>query len=251
MFTRIKSDAELTAMRASGRILADILQQISYDATEGMTGKDVSQFVASELKAQGAKASFLGYLGFPDVICISLNDGIVHGIPNTAPFRKGDIVGFDFGVTYQGMITDSAFTMVIGKSESTDVKRLLETTEQSLYAGIDRVRDGVRVGDIGAAIQKVLQREKLGIVRDMVGHGVGHAVHEDPNIPNYGVSGTGPVLKAGMTVAIEPMATLGSGRIKVAADGWGIHTADGSLSAQFEHTVLVTPKGSEILTAWC
>lgn len=249
MFTRVKTPEEIENIRESGRILAAILKQIPERAVPGVTGKDISDFCKSELKRFGVKAPFLGYGGFPDVICISVNDVIVHGIPNMVPFKDGDVVGFDFGVDYKGMITDSAFSMVIGTSTKTK-KRLLKETERSLYAGIEQVKHGVKTGDIGAAVQKVLDAAQLGIVRDMVGHGVGHQVHEDPNVPNYGMAGRGTGLKAGMTIAIEPMATLGDYRVKMDADGWAIRTADGSLAAHFEHTVLITQDGYEVLTAW-
>lgn len=250
MFTRVKSPEEIQNMRVSGGMLADVLQSISRQAATGMSGKDVSEIAKQELKALGGKPSFLGYGGFPDIICISMNDEIVHGIPNATAFAEGDLVSFDFGVTYNGMITDSAFSMFIGKAPGKDAERLLKTTEQSMYAGIDALKDGVRVGDIASAIEHVLRREKLGIVRELVGHGVGHDLHEDPNIPNYGVAGTGPKLSAGMTIAIEPMATLGAHNISVDEDGWTIRTRDGSLAAHFEHTILITDNGHEILTAW-
>ena len=250
MFTRVKTPEEIEHMRVSGQLLAQVLQTLQKQATPGMSGKDAAEIAKRELAGLGGKHAFLGYGGFPDVICISVNDEIVHGIPNAKPFQDGDIVSFDYGVNYNGMITDSAFTMVVGKTTQKDVQRLLKTTEQSLYAGIEVVKNGVRTGDIAAAVQKVLDREQLGIVRDLVGHGVGHHVHEDPNIPNYGVSGTGPTLKSGMTIAIEPMATLGDYRVTVDPDGWTIRTADHSLSAHFEHTVLITDKGYEIITAW-
>lgn len=250
MFTRVKTPAEIDAMRVSGQMLATVLQRLKQQTTAGMTGKDAAALAAQELKRLGGKPSFLEYYGFPDVICISVNDAVVHGIPDDTPFQKGDIVSFDFGVTYKGMITDSAFSMIVDDQGTKEARRLLKATEQSLYAGIEAVKGGVRVGTIAAVIQEVLDRERLGIVRELVGHGVGHAVHEDPNIPNYGVTGTGPALKAGMTIAIEPMATLGTHHVKVDDNGWTIRTADASLSAHFEHTVLITPKGYEILTAW-
>jgi methionyl aminopeptidase len=249
MFTRVKTPDEIKNMRESGRMLAAILKQLPDMVVPGVSGVDVSVFTKRELKAFGATASFLGYQGYPDVICISPNDMVVHGIPNARPFADGDIVGFDFGVKFNGMITDSAFSMVVGSSTKTK-KKLLAATERSLYAGIEVVKDGVRTGDIAAAVQKVLEPGGYGIVRDLVGHGVGHYVHEDPNIPNYGTAGTGPALKAGMTIAIEPMATLGGHQVKMDQDGWAIRTADGSLSAHFEHTVLITQDGYEILTAW-
>lgn len=247
MFTRVKTDAEILAMRESGKILATVLKKIQQVATLGMTGKDVSVICRQELQGFGAKASFLGYQGFPDVICISVNDAVVHGIPNEQQFKDGDIIGFDFGVTYKGMITDSALSLCIGQPTAHQ-KKLLEQTERSMYAGIQQVKNGVRTGDIGAAVEKVLKAAQLGIVRDLVGHGVGHAVHEDPNVPNYGTAGSGHVLKAGMTIAIEPMATLGGDDVVLDRDGWTVRTADHSLAAHFEHTVLITKDSYEILT---
>ncbi len=250
MFTRVKTSAEIEAMRISGNMLAGVLRLLSREAQAGMTGKDAAAIAARELKALGGKPSFLGYQDFPDVICISVNDAVVHGIPTDRPFTEGDLVSFDFGVTYDSMITDSAFSMFIGKAPSAEAQRLLEKTEQAMYAGIDVLKDGVRVGDIASHIERVLKHEQFGIVRELVGHGVGHQVHEDPNIPNYGIAGTGPKLSSGMTIAIEPMATLGTHAITVDEDGWTIHTRDGSLAAHFEHTILITDKGYEILTAW-
>lgn len=249
MFTRVKTAEEIVHMRESGRMLAAVLKEIKKTVEPGMSGLDVSALVRRELKGFGAAASFLGYQGFPDVICISVNDAVVHGIPNKQPFKNGDVIGFDFGVTFGGMITDSAFSMCLGTATKSQ-QRLLKTTERAMYAGIDQLKDGVRVGDIAAAIQKVLDGGNLGIVRELVGHGVGHYVHEDPNIPNYGVSGTGHILAEGMTIAIEPMATLGDYRVKLDPDNWTIRTVDGSLSAHFEHTILITKDGADILTAW-
>jgi methionyl aminopeptidase len=249
VFTRVKTPREIDDMRESGQMLAAVLKKIKADVQPGMSGKDVSRLCTAELRAMNTKAAFYGYNGYPDVICISVNDVIVHGIPNDTPFKEGDLVSFDFGVSHNGMITDSAFSMVIGTSTKTQQK-LLKTTERSMYAGIEQIKNGVKVGDIAAAVQGVLEPAGFGIVRDLVGHGVGHAVHEDPNIPNYGVRGTGTALKSGMTIAIEPMATIGDYHIKMDRDGWTIRTIDGSLAAHFEHTVLITDDGYEILTAW-
>jgi methionyl aminopeptidase len=247
VFTRVKTEFEIQAMRESGKILASVLKKIEQTASAGMTGKDVSALASKELKALGGQASFYGYMGFPDVICISVNDAVVHGIPNSKEFKEGDIVGFDFGVTYKGMITDSALSMAIGKTDAAGQK-LLTQTERSLYAGIEQVKGGVRTGDIGFAVQKVLNAAGLGIVKDLVGHGVGHEVHEDPNVPNYGSAGVGTALKTGMTIAIEPMATLGGGKVIIDEDGWTVRTLDETLAAHFEHTVLITQSGYEILT---
>lgn len=248
MYTRVKSAKEIENMRTSGRILAEILESIKDEAREGVTGKDIDDFVLKMTSLAGARCAFKGYNGFPGHICISINDEIVHGIPNDRPFKKGDVVSFDFGITYGGMITDSAFTMVIDEEMSGDKKRLIEATEASLYAGLEEIDADDYMGDIGAAIEGVLRQAKLGIIEELVGHGVGHAVHEEPDIPNYGKMGTGPIMKKGMTLAIEPMATLGGNKIKTDDDGWTIRTADGSLAAHFEHTILVTEDGCEILT---
>ena len=245
-----KTDTQLQAMRESGRMLATVLQLIKREVKAGMTPKDVSALAAQELEKLGGQPTFKGFEGYPDIICISTNNEVQHSIPNDRPFQDGDIVNFDFGVTYKGMVTDSGISLCIGGVDKVDKagKRLLEGTERALYAGIDVVREGARVGDISAAVQAVLQSYDLGIVRELVGHGVGHELHEDPEIPNYGTKGTGPTLKAGMTIAIEPITTLGSPRIFQAHDGWTLLTQDGSRSAQFEHTILVTKDGHEILT---
>jgi methionyl aminopeptidase len=245
-----KTDVEIQQMRESGRMLATVLQLIKRDVKAGMTPKDVSALAMKELARLGGKPAFKGFEGFPDIICISTNNEVQHCIPNDHVFVDGDIVNFDFGVTYKGMVTDGGISVSIGGTDKADMagRRLLEGTERALYAGIDVVRDGVRVGDISAAVQRVLEQYQLGIVRELVGHGVGHELHEEPEIPNYGRAGAGPILKAGMTIAIEPITTLGGPRIFQTRDGWTLLTVDGSRSAQFEHTVLVTPTGSEILT---
>lgn len=236
-------------MRESGRMLATVLEAVTSHVTSGMTTKEIADFAAKELKALGGKPAFLGYQGFPDVICISVNDEVVHGIPRSnRVLQDGDVVGYDFGVNYKGMITDSAITKIIGTPPSQSLNRLVSITEQAMYAGIDAVHAGVHTEDIGYAVEQVLRPGGFGIVQDLVGHGVGHELHEDPNIPNIGTPGKGTVLKTGMTIAIEPMATLGSHRVYVAPDGWTIRTQDGSFAAHFEHTVLITDSGAEILT---
>ena len=245
-----KNADEIASMRESGIMLATVLQLIQHKVEAGMTPKDVSALAGEELDRLGGKPTFKGFEGYPDIICISTNNEVQHSIPNDHVFVDGDIVNFDFGVTYKGMVTDAGVSVSIGGPEKTDKagRWLLDGTERALYAGIDVVKDGVRVGDVSAAIQAVLQKYDLGIVRELVGHGVGYELHEDPEIPNYGHVGTGPVLKSGMTIAIEPITTLGSPRIFQAHDGWTLLTMDGSRSAQFEHTLLVTQTGCEILT---
>lgn len=248
--TKVKSPAEIEAMRTSGHMLATVLQEVKQHIAPGVSTAKLAEYAARELKALGGQPSFLGYQGFPDVICVSINDEVVHGIPSQSRIiQTGDIVGLDFGVTYKGMITDSAISVIAGKPLLKRHEELLRYTEASLYEGIAAVRDQVRTGDIGAAVQAVLDAHKYGIVRDLVGHGVGHDLHEDPNIPNYGRAHTGPWLSKGMTIAIEPMATLGSDRVYVAEDGWTILTQDASWAAHFEHTILITEDSAEILTS--
>lgn len=248
MYTKVKTAEEIESMRVAGKMLATVLQYVKNHAVKGMSTKDLADLAAKELKRLGGAPSFLGYHGFPDVLCVSVNDEVVHGIPSVNKIlENGDIVSIDFGVTYKGMVTDAALTFVIGDVDP-KVQKLIDTTERSLMAGIDALKSGIRVGDIASSVQKVLDTGCYGIVRDLVGHGVGHELHEDPNIPNYGHAGSGPVLQAGMTIAIEPMATLGTHKVKQDNDGWTIRTADGSLSAHFEHTILITEKGYEILT---
>jgi methionyl aminopeptidase len=253
MNTKVKTAAEIDAMRTSGRMLASVLAALRGQLTVGMSTKDLAVIAARELEALGGKPAFLGYQGFPDVICISVNEEVVHGIPSaTKMINTGDIVSLDFGVNYQKMITDGAISVIAGTPRDKRHTELVTYTESSMHAGIAALHDRVRTGDIGAAVQAVLESprgaKKYGIVRDLVGHGVGHELHEDPNIPNYGRPNTGPWLSAGMTIAIEPMATLGGERVVIAPDGWTILTADGSLAAHFEHSVLITEDGAEILT---
>ena len=243
-----KTDAEIDAMRRSGHILAKVLEKIRREVRAGMTPQDVSRLAADETERLGGKPAFKGFEGYPDIICISNNNEVQHSIPNDTPFKNGDVVNFDYGIMYKDMITDAGITVCIGGKPDADAARLLKGTEDALYAAIDLVQDGVRVGDISATIEKVLKSHNLGIVRELVGHGVGHELHELPEIPNYGRAGTGPILKAGMTIAIEPITTLGDHKIFGAHDGWTLLTVDGSRSAQFEHTLLVTADGCEILT---
>lgn len=248
-YTAVKSAEEITAMRTSGKMLATVLQVLRPMTVPGITTKELADRAAQELKALGGKPAFLGYNGFPDVICISLNDEVVHGIPSAQRvIRDGDIVSLDFGVVINGMITDGAISVVAGTTTNKQINKLISTTEESLNAGIKVVKDTIKVGSISAAIENVLKTQQYGIVRDLVGHGVGHELHEEPNIPNYGKAGKGPVLHKNMTIAIEPMATLGAERVFLDRDGWTIKTWDGSLAAHFEHSVLITDTGAEILT---
>jgi len=244
---QIKTQAEIELMRESGQILAIVLNKVIDAVQPGITTKELAVIADNEVRRLGAEPAFLGYSGFPDVICISINDQVVHGIPGGQVIKKGDIVSLDFGVKFKGMLTYSARSILVNSTD-TIRQKLIDGTQKSLNAGIAVVKSGKHIGDIGAAVQAVLESYGLGVVRDLVGHGVGRLVHEDPDVPNYGNSGTGPELSSGMTIAIEPMSTLGSYEVYTAADGWSVVTKDGSLSAHFEDTILVTEAGSEILT---
>lgn len=249
MQTGVKTTAQIQAMREGGKILATIYDGLKKQVQIGVSELELDAWVAHEIKACGAIATYkTPEVNFPNAICISANDEIVHGVPTDYVLEQGDVVSFDLVITYQGMKTDSAFTMVVGERPTGAKKHLLHFTERSLYAGIDAIKGPTYTGDIGATVEKVLNDGRLGIIRDLVGHGVGLEMHMPPEIPNYGHKGTGVLLRPGDTIAIEPMATLGKERIKTDDDGWTIRTVDGSLAAHFEHTVLVTETGAEILT---
>ena len=247
MMNQVKTDSEVVAIRESGHMLAAVLRHLERYVAPGISTGELDRLAAVELRRLGGKPAFLGYEGFPATICISVNEEIVHGIPGKRILTNGDIVGLDFGVTYNGMITDGAVTVPVGTA-SDDAIRLMTASREALEKGIAKVREGARIGDISHAVEVRLRRDGLGVVEDMCGHGVGHEVHEDPLILNYGSKGQGMRLKAGMTIAIEPMATLGTHEVELAADHWTICTADGSLASQHEHTVLVLSDGFEILT---
>ncbi|HXY18200.1 MAG TPA: type I methionyl aminopeptidase [Candidatus Nitrosopolaris sp.] len=244
----VKTPEEIETMREGGRRLARILNGLAAEVKPGVRPTDLSATAREQIKKAGMQPVVLGYEGFPDVLCVSVNECIVHGVPGKEPFRHGDVVKVDLTLGYKGLILDSAVTVVAGNSDDPDVKRLINGTKEALAVGIAAIRgDGTRVGDISAAVQDALNKCKLGIIRDLVGHGLGYEIHEEPNIPNYGVAGTGPVLHAGSTIAIEPMASLGDWQIGMLKNG-GVIMRDGSLGAHFEHTVLVTENGAEILT---
>lgn len=246
-----KTPQQIQAMRDGGRILATIFADLREYVQPGMSERAVDQWVAEQIEKHGAIATYkTSEVKFPASICISVNEQIVHSVPSDYILEVGDVVSFDLVIEYAGMKTDSAFTMVIGEEASGAKKHLLSATERSLYAGIDAIKGaGARTGDIGAAVEKVLKEAKLGNVRELVGHGVGLEMHMPPEVPNWGKKGRGDVLQAGDTIAIEPMATLGSEKINaVHEDGWTISARDNSIAAHFEHTVLVTETGAEILT---
>ena len=249
----IKSEKELAAMREAGRITADILRVLYEKVEPGMKTIELDAIAARELKKAGARSSFKGYQGFPANVCVSINDEIVHGIPGDRVIQDGDIVSIDFGVIYQGFQGDSAVTIPTGNA-SPEALKLIEATRQTLERGIAAARAGAHLGDISAAIQEYAESLGYSVVREYTGHGIGRQMHEDPQIPNcteapYGLRpGTGPVLKRGMTIAIEPMLNTGNWRTRVAANKWTVLTADGSLSAHFEHTIAINGDEPEILT---
>jgi methionyl aminopeptidase len=249
MTTRVKTASEISAMRESGRMLATVLEHLKAKVEPGLSTKQLAEWAGAELQKLGGRPAFLGYQGFPEVICVSVNDEVVHGIPKRDRIiASGDIVSLDFGVLYKGMITDAAISLIAGRAKQKRHLELLERTQTALQIGIDTLHDQVRTGDVGAAIERYLKKYHYGIVRELVGHGVGHQLHEAPNIPNYGRADSGPWLSKNMTIAVEPMVTLGTDRVYVADDQWTVLTADGSWAAHFEHSVLITEDGAEILT---
>ena len=249
MQARVKTEDEIEIMREGGKILGTILRDVRKQVKVGVSELAIDAWVEKEILGHGAEVTYkTEEVKFPGAICISVNDEIVHSLPTEYRFKKGDLVSFDLVITYKGMKTDSAFTMIVDEEPTGEKKHLLETTERSLYAGIDAIKGSVHVGDISAAVEKVLKDGNLGIIRELVGHGIGHEMHQAPEVPNYGVKGSGVLLVPGDTIAIEPMASIGDPTIKVDKDGWTIKMASGNLSAHFEHTVLVTEDGVEILT---
>jgi methionyl aminopeptidase len=247
-----KSDAELDKMRRSGRILADTILRVLEAVVPGCTTLDLDAVAEERILAAGAVSNFKGYRGtYPATICASVNDEIVHGIPSGARvLEEGDLLSLDFGCIWEGFHSDSAVSVFVGGvAPSTDAERLVKVTESALDAAIEAVVPGGRLTDVGAAIEAVAAPEGLGIVREYGGHGIGRAMHEDPFIQNYGPAGRGPSMRPGLTVALEPMLNLGDEATRILADGWTVVTADGSLSAHFEHTVAVTHDGHEVLTA--
>jgi methionyl aminopeptidase len=249
-----KSKSELEAMREGGRITAACLELLSENVRAGVTTKELDAMAEDFIRSKGGKPEFKGYPGapgapdFPGSICASPNAMIVHGIPGSYRLKDGDVISLDVGVRYEGFVTDSAMTVAVGEIPP-DAEGLLKTTRQCLVEAAEQVRVGKRLGDIGHAIQTLAESRGYGVVRDLVSHGVGRKMHEDPQIPNYGRPGTGPRLQPGMTFAIEPMITLGDYDIRMSEwDGWSIYTADNSLAAHYEHTVAVTENGPWILT---
>jgi methionyl aminopeptidase len=244
----IKSEREMALMRQAGRIVATVLDILSREVKPGMRTKELDAIAAGEVGRLGGKPSFKGYRGFPANLCVSVNDEVVHGIPGERILREGDIVSLDLGAIYQGFHGDGAVTVGVGEVDL-KAKELMETTEGALKAGIAAARPGARLGDISAAIQGYAEGRGYSVVREYTGHGIGREMHEEPQVPNFGLAGTGPVLKKGMALALEPMVNTGDWRTRVGSDQWTVLTADGSLSAHFEHTIAIAGEEAEVLTA--
>jgi len=244
----LKSSQEIEKMRRAGQVVREVLELVRSKVKPGATTFDLEKAAEARLKELDVKAAFKGYHGYPCALCTSVNSEVVHGIPSPKRvLKEGDIVSVDFGVVVEGYYGDAAITVPVGAIDE-KAARLLKTTEESLQAGIAAVRPGATLGDVGAAVQKVVEGQGFSVVRDFVGHGIGVQMHEDPQVPNFGEAGQGMRLKAGMVIAIEPMVNAGRPDVRVLDDGWTAVAADGSMSAHFEHTVAVTATGARVLT---
>ena len=242
-----KSPAELERMRPANVLVADVLVELRGMVAPGVTTADLDRYAEKRVRAAGGVPAFKGYHGFPATLCISVNEEVIHGIPGPRALCEGDVVSIDLGVVLGGFFGDAAVTVPVGRV-SGEAAELLRVTEESLYLGIERARVGGRVSDIGHAVQRHVEAHGFSVVREFVGHGVGHALHEEPQVPNFGPAGRGPRLTEGMTLAIEPMVAMGKAAVKVLGDGWTAVTKDRSLAAHFEHTVAITSAGPVILT---
>jgi methionyl aminopeptidase len=245
--TVIKSPQEVAIMRQAGKIVAKTLQRLTEEIKPGIKTSHLDSVAASELKKYGAKASFKGYRGFPASLCVSVNEEIVHGIPGERELNSGDIVSLDFGAVVDGFHGDGAVTVGVGKI-SPKAQELVAVTEAALMVGIKAARNGAHLGNVSAAIQNYVETRGFSVIREYSGHGVGRDLHEDPLVPNFGPPDEGPVLRKGMTLAIEPMVTTGDWRTRVAGNKWTVLTVDGSLAAHFEHTIAISEDEAEILT---
>jgi methionyl aminopeptidase len=244
-----KTSAEIEAMAAAGVIQERCLRMLRSKCRPGVTTAELDEAAEKFIRSQGAIPSFKGYRGFPGSICTSPNSMVVHGIPGPYELRRGDILSIDVGVTYEGWVADAAITVPIGRAPA-DAEPLLTTTREALFAGVEQVRPGNHLSDISHAVQTRVEQDGLSVIRSLVGHGIGRSMHEDPQIPNFGVPGRGPELEEGMVFAIEPMVNAGGHEVRMGDDGWAVYSADDSLTAHFEFTVAVTGDGPRILTPW-
>ena len=244
---KIKSLHEIQKMRAAGRIVAEVFEVLKPNIVPGITTRELDKIAAEHIKKSGATCSFYNYSGYPGHVCISINDEVIHGIPGKRKLADGDIVRVDVGACIDGYHGDAARTFAVGNI-SAEAKKLIEVTEESFWRGIEFACPGNRIGDISANVQKVVEENGFSVVRDFVGHGIGSALHEEPEVPNYGAEGRGPRLISGMTIAVEPMVNIGTYQVNTLSDDWTVVTADGKLSAHYENTILITNNGAEILT---
>lgn len=247
MGIELKSAAEIELMREAGRAVADTLDLLEQAAIPGTTLNDLDRIAHDEIRRRGVESSFLGYRGYPKVLCTSVNEVVVHGIPTNRKLVEGDVVGIDFGVSFRGFHGDAARTVPVGRI-SPEAQRLLDVTREALARAIARMEARARLGDVGAAVQEWVESHGYSVVRDFVGHGIGRRMHEEPQVPNYGPAGRGPRLRSGMVLALEPMVNAGTWEVEVLDDQWTVVTRDGRLSAHFEHTVALTEAGPEVLT---
>ena len=243
----LKSKREIEKMHEAGKILASVHKQLATMIKPGITTWEIDEFVEKYLQRKGATPEQKGYRGYKYATCASINDEICHGFPRKEPLKTGDIVTIDMVVNYNGALADSAWSYAVGEVSETS-QRLLEVTKKALYIGIEQARVGNRIGDIGHAIQTYVEGEGFSVVRDFIGHGIGAAIHEKPDVPHYGLSGKGPRIKEGMVFTIEPMVNVGTFRMKMDNNGWTSSTEDGQYSAQYEHTIAITKEGAVILT---
>ena len=243
----IKSAREIETMRRSGKITAKVLGDLMRAAKPGMTTAQLDHMAESGIRSMGGVPTFMGYHGYPGSICASVNDEVVHGIPGDYALQEGDLLSIDIGTTFEGYVSDSAVTVAIGEAGE-NARRLMRVTQECLMAGIEQMRRGKRLGDIGAAVQRHAEAAGYGVVRELVGHGVGTKMHEEPQVPNYGRAGAGLELRSGLVLAVEPMITEGHYAVETLKDGWTVVTADGKLAAHFEHTIAITDDGPKILT---
>lgn len=243
----LKSPEEIEKMASASRVVAETINALKEIIKPGITTKDIEKFVDRKIDEHGAVSAFMGYRGYPSSVCTSVNDQVVHGIPSGLVLKEGDIISIDIGVYKGGYFGDAAITLPVGRI-SPEAERLIRVTEDSLYAGIEKARRGNRVSDISHAIQNNVETHGFSVVKTFVGHGIGRSLHEDPQVPNFGAPGRGPRLMEGMTLAIEPMVNAGTYDVNILEDGWTAVTADGRLSAHYEHTVAITKNGPRILT---
>ncbi len=246
----LKSPQEIEKMRRAGRIVAGTIDRVIAAVRPGITTDDLDRVASGYIRDRGATPSFLGYRGFPKTICASVNDEIVHGIPGDRVLGAEDLLSLDFGAIWEGYHADSAVTVFVGgEAPSDQAEKLVRVTEEALEAGMGRIREGGRLSDVSHAVEQVVEGAGFSVVREYVGHGIGRNLHEDPQVPNYGSPGRGPAMKRGLVIAVEPMVNVGGWETVLMPDRWTVRTADGSLSAHFEHTIAVTDDGPEVLTA--